>query len=108
MFPYIVQDRDEKLIHQTQVTGNMNTADTPVGKHTGVTGTDNTQQVTRFSIRVYTYPASRRRRLSRDAAAARHYLDRKQPGTPMQPTPVQPRTLVIEQFKQIDNVSEEK
>jgi hypothetical protein len=80
----------------------MNTADNPVDKHTAVTGADNRQQITRFSIRVYTYPASWKRLLTGNAAIARHYLDRKQPITP-----VQSRTLVIEQFRQIDNRPEE-
>jgi hypothetical protein len=80
----------------------MNKTAKPVDKRTSATGAGNRQQVTRFSIRVYTYPASWKRLQTRKAAVARQYLDRKQPITP-----AQCRTLVIEQFKQIDNILEE-
>lgn len=80
----------------------MNSTDKPVDKPATATGADNRQQVTRFSIRVYTYPAGWKQLQTGNAAVARHYLDRKQPVTP-----VQSRTLVIEQFKKIDNVLEE-
>lgn len=79
----------------------MNTTDKTANKPKNAPGADNRQQVTRFSIRVYTYPANRKP-LQTGNAAARHYLDRKQPITP-----TQSRTLVMEQFKHINNRMEE-